>query len=124
MAKSFDELVDDFRQRLLDQGPYRYVWLDALIQRCREGGRVVNVVVVIATAAEHITSADGVVESIGFKCLYARNKEEFGALLPEFMIVDSNSTIFFVVFTKKETNALILRDYYESCRNNLMERSN
>ena len=32
------------------RGPYRYLWIDALTQRVREGGRVVNVSAVIATA--------------------------------------------------------------------------
>jgi len=36
--------------RPLDSGPYRYVWVDALTQKVREAGRVVNVSVVIATA--------------------------------------------------------------------------
>jgi transposase-like protein len=49
MAKELDGLVEQFRSRLLDEGPYVYVWLDAMVQRCREGGRVVNVAVVIAT---------------------------------------------------------------------------
>ncbi|HEX8971590.1 IS256 family transposase, partial [Oryzihumus sp.] len=34
----------------LDAGPYTYVWVDALVEKVREGGRVVNVAVVIATA--------------------------------------------------------------------------
>jgi len=55
MAKSLDELVEDFCQRRLEQGPYRYLWVDAITQRCREGGRVVNVVAVVATAV----NADG-----------------------------------------------------------------
>jgi len=61
MARSLDEVVEDFRNRPLDQGPYRYLWLDALTQRCREGGRVVNVVVVLATAV----NADGRRELLG-----------------------------------------------------------
>jgi len=61
MARSLDEVVEGFRNRPLDQGPYRYLWLDALTQRCREGGRVVNVVVVIATAV----NADGRRELLG-----------------------------------------------------------
>ncbi len=32
-----------FRTRPLDGGPYTYVWLDALTQKVREGGRIVNV---------------------------------------------------------------------------------
>jgi len=43
MAKSLDELVDDFRNRPLDRGPYTYVWADAIFLKVREGGRVVNV---------------------------------------------------------------------------------
>jgi len=50
MAKGLDEVVDGFRNRPLDQGPYSFLWLDAISQRCREGGRVVNVATVIATA--------------------------------------------------------------------------
>ncbi len=39
MAKSLDTVVEDFRNRPLDGGPYAYVALDALTQRVREGGR-------------------------------------------------------------------------------------
>ncbi len=61
MAKSLDDLVNDFRNRPLDQGPYRYVWVDAITQRCREGGRVVNVIAVTATGV----NADGRRELLG-----------------------------------------------------------
>ena len=37
----------------LDAGPYRYLWLDALTQRVREGGRIVQVGVVVATGVNH-----------------------------------------------------------------------
>ena len=50
LAQSLDEIVEQFRSRPLDQGPYTYVWIDALVVKCREGGRVVNVVATIATA--------------------------------------------------------------------------
>jgi len=43
MAKSLDEMVESFRNRPLDAGPYPYLWLDALVQKSREGGRIVNV---------------------------------------------------------------------------------
>lgn len=49
MAKSLDAVVEDFRSRPLDGGPYAYVALDAMTQRVREGGRIVNVAVAIAT---------------------------------------------------------------------------
>jgi transposase-like protein len=70
MAKSLDEQVEAFRNRPLDQEAYPYVWLDAMVVRCREAGRIVNVAVVIATAVTReghrevlgldvITSEDG-----------------------------------------------------------------
>jgi putative transposase len=43
-------------------GPYRYVWIDALTQKVREGGRVVNVSAVVATAV----NGEGRREIIGF----------------------------------------------------------
>jgi mutator family transposase len=49
MAKSLDEAVAAFRNRPLDAGPYTYVWIDALTQRVREGGRIVNVSALVAT---------------------------------------------------------------------------
>lgn len=62
MAAELDERVAEFRNRPLDAGPYRYVWIDALTQKVREGGRVVNVSAVIATAA----NTEGRREIIGF----------------------------------------------------------
>lgn len=62
LAAHLDVMVAEFRSRPLDQGPYRYVWIDALTQRVREGGRVVNVSAVIATAV----NAEGRREIIGF----------------------------------------------------------
>lgn len=50
ICETLDEQVQAFRERPLDQGPYPYVWLDALTMKVREGGRVVNIAVVIATA--------------------------------------------------------------------------
>jgi transposase-like protein len=61
MAKSLDGMVDEFRNRPLDGGPYTYIWIDALTQRCRDGGRVVNVCTAIATAV----NADGQREILG-----------------------------------------------------------
>jgi putative transposase len=61
MAKSLDATVEAFRTRPLDAGPYTYVWVDGLTMKVREGGRIVNVVVVIATAV----NADGNREVLG-----------------------------------------------------------
>ena len=55
MARELDQAVEAFRTRPLDRGPYTYLWLDALTQKVREGGRIVNVACVLATAV----SAEG-----------------------------------------------------------------
>jgi putative transposase len=61
LVKSLDATVEAFRNRPLDAGPYTYVWLDALTQKVREGGRIVNVVAVVATGV----NADGYREILG-----------------------------------------------------------
>ena len=43
MAAGPDAVVEDFRTRPLDAGPYTFVAADALVLKVREGGRVVNV---------------------------------------------------------------------------------
>jgi transposase-like protein len=50
MAAELDQMVEGFRSRPLDAGPYAFVWIDALTQKVREGGRTVNVHALIATA--------------------------------------------------------------------------
>ena len=47
--RDLDQVVENFLGRPLDGSPYPYVWLDALTQKVREGGRIVNVSVVVAT---------------------------------------------------------------------------
>jgi transposase-like protein len=61
MAKELDGMVEAFRNRPLDGGAYAYVWIDALVQRCREEGRVVNVATAVATGV----NADGHREILG-----------------------------------------------------------
>jgi putative transposase len=61
MARELDEMVADFRNRPLDQGPYTFVWIDALTQKVREGGRTVSVHALIATGV----NADGHREILG-----------------------------------------------------------
>lgn len=61
LAQELDAVVEEFRHRPLESGPYPFLWLDAVTQRCREGGRVVNVVAVVATAV----NADGHREVLG-----------------------------------------------------------
>ena len=61
LAQSLDQIVEDFRTRPLDGAPYAYVTLDALVVKCREGGRTVNVCVVHAVGVNR----DGFRESLG-----------------------------------------------------------
>lgn len=50
MAADLDATVEDFRHRPLDAaGPFTFVATDALTMKVREGGRVINAVVLIAT---------------------------------------------------------------------------
>lgn len=50
ISKELDQRVEEFRNRPLDGSPYRYVWIDALYIKSREGGRTVGVAVLVATA--------------------------------------------------------------------------
>jgi putative transposase len=61
LSKSLDVIVEDFRSRPLDGAPYPYLTLDALVVKCREGGRTVNACVVHAVAVNR----DGFRESLG-----------------------------------------------------------
>ena len=77
LAKSLDEDVAAFRSRPLDAGPYTFVWLDALSLKCREGGRIANVVAVIATAV----NADGRREILGLEVLTSEDGAGWTAFL-------------------------------------------
>src|SRR5881409_3617632 len=69
LAKSLDQIVEDFRTRPLDRAPYAYVTLDALVVKCREGGRTVNVCVVHAVGV----NGDGFRESLGLDVVTAED---------------------------------------------------
>ena len=61
MAQDLDEQVAAFRTRPLDAGPYTFLAADALTVKVREGGRVVNIAVMVATGV----NADGHREILG-----------------------------------------------------------
>ena len=64
MASDLDEQVAQFRHRPLDEaGPFTFVAADALTMKVREGGRVFNAVVMIATGV----NADGRREVLGLQ---------------------------------------------------------
>lgn len=61
MAKHLDAEVQAWRTRPLDTGPYRYLWIDALVVKVREDGRTQKVSVMLATAV----NAEGQREILG-----------------------------------------------------------
>ena len=77
MAAELDEHVEQFRHRPLDEaGPFTFVAADALTMKVREGGRVINAVVLIATGV----NGDGHREVLGLRVATA----ETGAAWNEF----------------------------------------
>jgi putative transposase len=77
LAKSLDEAVEAFRSRPLDAGPYTFVWMDALVLKCREAGRIANVAAVIATGV----NADGHREILGLDVLTSEDGAGWTAFL-------------------------------------------
>jgi putative transposase len=77
LAKSLDQIVEDFRTRPLDGAPYPYLMLDALVVKCREGGRTVNACVVHAVAVNR----DGFRESLGLDVVTAEDGAAWLAFL-------------------------------------------
>ncbi|GAB3084795.1 IS256 family transposase [Isoptericola nanjingensis] len=64
MATDLDEQVEAFRHRPLDEaGPFTFVTADALTMKVRENGRVINAVVLLATAV----NGDGHREFLGMR---------------------------------------------------------
>ena len=61
IAKELDGMVEDFRTRPSDSGPYYYLSCDALTIKVREGGRVVKTSVLLATGVNN----DGYRELLG-----------------------------------------------------------
>ena len=77
MAAELDEHVEQFRHRPLDEaGPFTFVAADALTMKVREGGRVINAVVLLATGV----NGDGHREVLGMRVATA----ETGAAWNEF----------------------------------------
>jgi putative transposase len=62
LAKELDVVVNSFRQRRLEE-EFRYVWLDALVMKCREEGRIANVACLIAVGV----NAEGRREVLGLE---------------------------------------------------------
>jgi putative transposase len=77
MCAELDEVVAAWRNRPLDAGPYAFVWLDALVVKVREGGRVANTAALVATGV----NADGHREVLGLEVGAAEDGAAWTALL-------------------------------------------
>jgi transposase-like protein len=77
MAQELDPMMASFRNRPLDPAGYPYLWVDALTQRVREDGRIVNVCAVVATGV----TADGKREILGVDVVSAEDGAAWTAFL-------------------------------------------
>lgn len=68
LSKELDGVVKSFRERPL-VGNFPYVWVDALVMKCREGGRIVNVACLIAVGVND----DGHREVLGLDVVTAED---------------------------------------------------
>jgi 2-succinyl-5-enolpyruvyl-6-hydroxy-3-cyclohexene-1-carboxylate synthase len=65
-------------------------------------------------AAEHFATAKGWTESMGLNYFSASSKEEFEKNLQDFINPNSDRPAIFEVFTKKETDAKLQHEFYDS----------
>jgi putative transposase len=77
LAAELDGIVESFRTRPLDQSPYPFLMLDALVVKVRESGRIVNACVVHATAV----NKDGYRESLGLDIVTTEDGAAWTAFL-------------------------------------------
>ena len=76
LAQELDAEVEAFRNRPLE-GPFRYLWLDALYPKVREGGRVVGLAVMVAMAV----NAEGKREVLGLTVAEGEMESAWSAFL-------------------------------------------
>jgi putative transposase len=77
LCAELDDVVAAWRNRPLDAGPYAFVWLDALVVKVREGGRVANTAALVATGC----NADGYREILGLEIGAAEDGAAWTAFL-------------------------------------------
>ncbi|WP_448222045.1 IS256 family transposase [Gordonia iterans] len=83
MAADLDEHVEQFRHRPLgDAGPFTFVAADALTMKVREGGRVVNAVVLVATGV----NADGRREVLGVQVATAETTVAWNSFFADLVV--------------------------------------
>ena len=76
LSKELDGVVKSFRERPL-AGTFKYLWLDALMMKCREGGRIVNVACLVGVGVND----DGRREILGLDVVTAEDSAGWLAFL-------------------------------------------
>ena len=90
ICQELDVVVDGFMGRPLDAGPYPYLWLDALTQKVREAGRIVNVSVLVATAVNGEGKRVGTSEDGAFWLAFLRSLSARGLGGVELVVSDAH----------------------------------
>jgi putative transposase len=96
ICAGLDEQVDAFRNRPLE-GSYPYLWLDAKVEKVRDGGRVVRKALVLACAVhesgyrEVIGLDVGETETEAFWCSFLRRLVERGLTGVQLVISDAHA---------------------------------
>ena len=112
MAAEPDAVVEDFRTRPLDAGPYTFVAADALVLKVREGGRVVNVHALLAAGV----NADGHREILG---LQVTSAEDGAGWLAFFRDLTARGLAGVALVTSDAHNGLVERDRRHDSRRQL-----
>ncbi len=120
MAGELDEMVTEFRNRPLDGGPYTYVSMDATNLKVREGGRIVNVAVVIAVGV----NADGHREVLGFDVITSEDGAGWLAFLRGLVARGLNGTALVVsdahIGLVDAIRSTLLGAVWQRCRTHFM----
>ncbi len=120
ISQELDQRVEEFRNRRLDGSPYRYLWIDALYIKVREGGRTVGVAVGVATAV----NASGHREIIGLDIFDTEDGASWTAFLRslvarglrgcELVVSDCHLGL------KAAIGAIITKAQWQRCRTHFM----
>ena len=95
LVREIDERVNAFLNRPIE-GEWRYVWIDATYVRVRQGGRIINVAVIIATGAntegrrEVLGLAVGPSEAEPFWKVFLRSLADRGLRGVELVVADDH----------------------------------
>ena len=96
MAKELDEQVDAFRNRPLDSNRYPVLWVDALYEKVRYGGRVISMAIQVVCGV----NAQGMREILAIEPMLEESRESYtqlfdklkkrGLQTPSLIISDAN----------------------------------